>query len=202
MTQCADGTGFYVGFTVQVDAFCKTEAAQLAAAQSMIRPHDKTRTDATAGIHGVVKFRSAGTWANDLQSLESANADDLCGSLDRKRKGCGRSNPPWEGVIEYNGEFPIEALISCEGDIRRWHPDGSYREGYGWVNGADVEPTHAKGAESLGRLAFQWEGGNPGERGFVKWFDANGNQVFPTTDDPPKSLPDGWKATEAWNPSP
>lgn len=174
---CADGTGMFIGFTVTVDAFCRESGdvgEKLAQTQAFIRAHDDAIT-----VASVVKVRSAGSWESGVESFDSGRADDGCGSLERKRKGCGRSNPPWSAVIEYNGEFPIEALIGAEGTIRRWNPDGSYREAYGWIAGAEVIPSQAPKEESLGRIDVQWEGGAVGDRGFVKMFNESDVEQFP-----------------------
>ena len=189
---CADGTGGYIGMTVVVDAFCRAAAVdpdaggpqtaptadagnKVSETQAFIRQATDDNT-----VSSIVKVRSMDPYESDLTNFESAAIDDGCGSVDRKRKGCGRTNPPWNAIVEYDGSFPIEALIGAEGQIRRWNNGGEgYREAYGWISGAAVIPNQAKGEESLGRLTFQWEGGGPADRGFPKMYDKAGVEQFP-----------------------
>ena len=177
---CATGAGMFIGFTVEKDGNCLIEGdtdERVAEVQTIIRTHNDA--DPEAGLDGVVKVRSAAEWLNEIEVFDSPESGDGCGSLDRKRVGCGRSNPPWEAVVEYNGEYPLEALIGCYGTIRRWNPNGSYREGKGWITGGTTIPSQAPKEETLGRLVFQFEGGRPGNDGFVKFFNDEGTEQFP-----------------------
>jgi len=178
---CADGTGSYVGFTVVVDGFGRASGdagEKTAETQAYIRAHSVLLT-AAGDVHGLVRMRSFSEWTSSIESFDSPSAEDGDGNLMRKRKGCTRSNPSWTAVVEYNGEYAIEALIGAEGTIRRWNPDGSYREGYGWIVGAAVFPSQAPGEESLGSIEFQWQGGGSGDAGFVTFTDSAAVEQYP-----------------------
>lgn len=175
---CADGTNSFMGMDVVVDYACRVEGdagEEVVETQALIRA-----SGAAITVSSLVKVRSFGAWESDLPSFEAPNVDDGCGSLNRMRKGCGRSNPPWTAVIEYEGsEYPIEALIGAEGTIRRWMPDGAYREAYGWIAGATVIPSHVPGEENLAELRVQWQGGKLTDPGFVKMYNAADVEQFP-----------------------
>lgn len=179
---CADGSGAYIGYTVIVDGFGKAvgdSGEQVAETQKFIR----LATDLLT-VSSIVRCRSYGEWAPDVPVFESPAADDGDGAYVRMRKACQRSNPSWDCVVEYNGEYAIEALVNSEGTIRRWNPDLSYREAYGFCIGAISMPNQAPQEESLGGMTWQWEGGgavdvaNP-DRGFIKMYTAGDVEQFP-----------------------
>lgn len=174
---CADGMNSFLGMTVVLDGKCRADGdagEKVAETQALLRTH----TDAIT-VSTLVKIRSMSEWESTIESFSSPSIEDGCGSLEKKRKGCIRSNPQWSAVVEYEGDFPIEALIGAEGTIRRTNPDGTYREGYGWIAGAVVIPSQAANAEQLGRLDIQWEGGAEGDRGYVEMFNAAGTEQYP-----------------------
>lgn len=175
---CADGTGCFLGFTVEIDAQGKVAADADDWITETQGIHARTASGAIT-VATLVKVRSHGEWAPEVTVFDSPRAEDTHGAYMRKRVSCRKSNPPFTASIEYDGNFALELLIGAYGLIRRTNEDGSYREAKGWITRATPMPNQAPDEENLGEITVQWEGGNFTDVGHPVFFDSDGNQDYP-----------------------
>ena len=170
MTECADGTGLWLGMTVVTDSHCRVAADagnQVVETQALVREADDEPT-----VDSLMKVRSFGEWGVAVEVFDAPRPDDGCGALVRKRYSCQRQHEPWTAAIEFNGEYDLRLLVGAHGTIRRGMPDGSYWEAEGSVVAATAAPAQEVGTESMGEISIQWDGGNEGDPGYPTYTPA------------------------------
>ena len=161
MAECTfDGSGSFVGFTVEKLLDCSTSIPS--GTQDLIVIHTVSRVTAAASLFLVQK--DADEWRMDIDQFESPRTTDGAGGWTNMRFG----HQIKHGEIAVNFEWPWEQdfnlslMLGAEGTLRKHGSDGSHWTGKAKLVSAPGQPAVAVGELSVGSLSWRWLGGeNP-----------------------------------------